>query len=245
VLVDVAYSTINYKDALAVTGKAKICRTLPLVCGIDLAGTVRESSDRRFRAGDRVLVNGYGLSERHPGGYTQRQRLDPSWLVPAPAGLSLEETMAIGTAGYTAMLCVQALIDHGVLTTSGPVVVTGASGGVGSIAVMLLAKLGLRGRRLDRAGRRERRVAPQSRRARGHRSHRARALAEAARIRALGRRGGQRRRRDARDGARPDALLRHGDGLRARGRHAVPGQRRALHPARRDARGHRLGHGES
>jgi acrylyl-CoA reductase (NADPH) len=141
VLVDVAYSTINYKDALAVTGKAKICRNLPLVCGIDLAGTVRESPDRRFRAGDRVLVNGYGLSERHPGGYTQRQRLDPSWLVPAPAGLSLEETMAIGTAGYTAMLCVQALIDHGVLTTSGPVVVTGASGGVGSIAVMLLAKL--------------------------------------------------------------------------------------------------------
>jgi acrylyl-CoA reductase (NADPH) len=142
VLVDVAYSTINYKDALAVTGKAKICRTLPLVCGIDLAGTVRESSDRRFHPGDRVLVNGYGLSERHPGGYTQRQRLDPSWLVRVPVDLSLEETMAIGTAGYTAMLCVQALIDHGVLAGSGPVVVTGASGGVGSVAILLLAKLG-------------------------------------------------------------------------------------------------------
>src|SRR5262245_14057526 len=88
VLVDVAYSTINYKDALAVTGKGKICRTLPLVCGIDLAGTVRESDDRRFNAGDTVLVNGYGLSERHPGGYTQRQRLDPLWLVRVPAGLS-------------------------------------------------------------------------------------------------------------------------------------------------------------
>jgi acrylyl-CoA reductase (NADPH) len=112
------------------------------VCGIDLAGIVRESKDPRFNAGDPVLVNGYGLSERHPGGYTQRQRLDPSWLVRVPAGLSLEETMAIGTAGYTAMLCAQALIDQGVLAGSGPVVVTGASGGVGSIAVMLLAKLG-------------------------------------------------------------------------------------------------------
>jgi acrylyl-CoA reductase (NADPH) len=141
-LVDVAYSTINYKDALAVTGKAKIFRTLPLVCGIDLAGTVRESPHPRFRAGDRVLVNGYGLSERHPGGYTQRQRLDPAWLVRVPAAFSLEETMAIGTAGYTAMLCVQSLEDHGVRPRSGPVVVTGASGGVGSVAVMLLAKLG-------------------------------------------------------------------------------------------------------
>ncbi len=142
VLVDVAYSTINYKDALAVTGKMKICRTLPLVCGIDLAGTVSESADKRFRAGDRVLVNGYGLSEKHPGGYTQRQRLDPTWLVRVPEAFSLEQAMALGTAGYTAMLCVQALEDHGVKPGSGPVVVTGASGGVGSVAVMLLARLG-------------------------------------------------------------------------------------------------------
>jgi len=142
VLVDVAYSTINYKDALAVTGKAKICRTLPLVCGIDLAGTVVESSDKRFRAGDRVLVNGYGLSEKYPGGYTQRQRVDPTFLVRVPETFSPEEAMALGTAGYTAMLCVQALEDHGVRPGTGPVVVTGASGGVGSVAVMLLAQLG-------------------------------------------------------------------------------------------------------
>jgi acrylyl-CoA reductase (NADPH) len=142
VLVDVAYSTINYKDALAVTGKMKICRTLPLVCGIDLAGTVRESPDKRFRAGDRVLVNGYGLSEKHPGGYAQRQRLDPTWLVRVPEPFSLEQAMALGTAGYTAMLCVQALEDHGVRPGSGPIVVTGASGGVGSVAVLLLARLG-------------------------------------------------------------------------------------------------------
>lgn len=142
VLVDVQYSTINYKDALAVTGKSKICRTLPLICGIDLAGTVRESRDPRFQPGDRVLVNGYGLSERHDGGYAQRARLDGDWLVRVPEPFSLEEAMAIGTAGYTAMLCVQALEDHGVRPDSGPVVVTGASGGVGSIAVMLLARLG-------------------------------------------------------------------------------------------------------
>ena len=142
VLIDVAFSTINYKDALAVTGRAKICRTLPLVCGIDLAGTVRESSDARVRAGDRVLVNGYGLSERHPGGYTQRQRVPAGFLVPVPERFELEQAMALGTAGYTAMLCVQALEDHGVRAGDGPVLVTGASGGVGSIAVMLLARLG-------------------------------------------------------------------------------------------------------
>jgi acrylyl-CoA reductase (NADPH) len=142
VLVDVAYSTINYKDALAVTGRLKICRTLPLVCGIDLAGTVRESSDARFRPGDHVLVNGYGLSERHPGGYTQRQRVPADAVVHVPDAFTLEQTMALGTAGYTAMLCVHALEDHGVRAGSGPVLVTGASGGVGSVAVMLLARLG-------------------------------------------------------------------------------------------------------
>jgi acrylyl-CoA reductase (NADPH) len=142
VLVDVAYSTINYKDALAVTGKGKICRSLPMVCGIDLAGTVRESRDPGFRPGDRVLVNGYGLSERHAGGYTQCQRVEAGWLVRVPDAFSLEQAMALGTAGYTAMLCIQALEDHGVRAGSGPVVVTGASGGVGSIAVMLLARLG-------------------------------------------------------------------------------------------------------
>lgn len=142
VLVDVAYSTVNYKDALAVTGKGKICRTLPMVCGIDLAGTVKESRATAFKPGDQVLVNGWGLSEKHWGGYAQQQRLKPDWLVRVPESLSLEQCMAIGTAGYTAMLCVHAIEDHGIGPDAGPVVVTGATGGVGSIAVMLLARLG-------------------------------------------------------------------------------------------------------
>ncbi|MDJ0927198.1 MAG: MDR family oxidoreductase [Gammaproteobacteria bacterium] len=142
VLVDVAYSTINYKDALAVTGKGKICRSFPMVCGIDLAGTVTESSAGDFEPGDKVLANGWGLGEKYWGGLTQQQRLRPEWLVRAPESLSLEQCMAVGTAGYTSMLCIQALQDHGIRPESGPVVVTGATGGVGSIAVMLLARLG-------------------------------------------------------------------------------------------------------
>ena len=142
VLVEVKYSTLNYKDGLALTGKGPICRFFPMVCGIDLAGTVLDSKDERFAAGDDVLVNGFGLSETHWGGFSQRQRVRPEWLIPRPDGLTLEQTMAIGTAGYTAMLCVLSLLDHGSSPASGPVVVTGASGGVGSVAVMLLAKLG-------------------------------------------------------------------------------------------------------
>lgn len=142
VLVDVAYSTINYKDGLAVSGAAPICRKLPLICGIDLAGTVVESADAGFQPGDKVLVNGYGLSELHNGGYTQKQRLRPEWLVRVPDSMSLYETMALGTAGYTAMLCVQGLQDQGVKPEDGPVLVTGAAGGVGTVAVSLLAGLG-------------------------------------------------------------------------------------------------------
>ena len=142
VLVDVGYSTLNYKDGLAVSGRGRICRTLPLICGIDLAGTVVQSADPAYQAGDRVLVNGYGMSELYNGGYSQKQRVKPEWIVRVPDGMSLEETMAIGTAGYTAMLCVQALQDRGVEPDSGPVLVTGAAGGVGSVAVALLARLG-------------------------------------------------------------------------------------------------------
>ena len=142
VLVDVEYSTLNYKDGLAVTGKGKICRTLPLICGIDLAGTVAESSDPSCQPGDRILVNGFGMSETFNGGYSQRQRIKPDWVVKVPEALSLEESMAIGTAGYTAMLCVQSLQDAGVEPGSGPVLVTGAAGGVGSVAVSLLSSLG-------------------------------------------------------------------------------------------------------
>jgi|TARA_B110000093_G_scaffold74163_1_gene80624 acrylyl-CoA reductase (NADPH) len=142
VLVEIAYSTLNYKDGLAVAGKGKICRTLPLICGIDLAGTVVESRDANFIAGDKVLVNGFGLSEQYNGGYSQKQRLKPEWLVRIPDAFSAEETMAIGTAGYTSMLCVQAIQDHGVKPEDGPVLVTGAAGGVGSVAISLLSKLG-------------------------------------------------------------------------------------------------------
>lgn len=142
VLVEVSYSTLNYKDGLAVSGKGRICRSLPLICGIDLAGTVLESSDDSYQPGDRVLVNGYGLSETQNGGYSQRQRVKPEWLVRVPDNMSLEETMAVGTAGYTSMLCVHALLDGGVKTSDGPILVTGAVGGVGSVAVSLLAGLG-------------------------------------------------------------------------------------------------------
>ncbi|MEM6681541.1 MAG: MDR family oxidoreductase [Pseudomonadota bacterium] len=142
VLVDVAYSTLNFKDGLAVSGKGKICRTLPMVCGIDLAGTVAESGDDRFAPGDAVLINGYGLSEVHWGGYTQKQRVNADWLVKIPSGYTAETAMAVGTAGYTAMLSVMALIDHGLKPGDGPIAISGASGGVGSISLLILKQLG-------------------------------------------------------------------------------------------------------
>ncbi len=142
VLVDIAYSTVNYKDGLAASGAIPIVRKFPMVGGIDLAGTVVESRHPDFKAGDQVLVNGYGLSERYWGGYSQKQRLKAEWLVRVPEPLSMEQVAAIGTAGYTSMLCVQAIQDWGVKAENGPVLVTGAAGGVGSVAVMLLAKLG-------------------------------------------------------------------------------------------------------
>ena len=142
VLIDVAYSTVNYKDGLAVTGKGKICRQFPMVCGIDLSGTVVESRSDRWQAGDQVLVNGYGLSEDHWGGYAQKQKVKSEFLVKVPDAFNLEQVMALGTAGYTAMLCVNAVEDHGTKPADGPVLVTGAAGGVGSVAVMALAKLG-------------------------------------------------------------------------------------------------------
>ena len=142
VLVAVEYSSLNYKDGLVVTGKGRVCRSLPMVAGIDLAGTVVESTDARYQAGDKVLVNGYSLSESHWGGYSQMQRVNPDFLVKLDTRFSSEQAMAIGTAGYTAMLCVMAIQDHGVKPEDGAVLVTGAAGGVGSMAVMLLAKLG-------------------------------------------------------------------------------------------------------
>ena len=144
VLVDVAYSSLNYKDGLAVTGRGKIVRRFPMVLGIDLAGTVVASDSDDFRPGDRVLGTGQGLGELHWGGYSPRQRVHPDALVPVPDGMSLEQAMQLGTAGLTAMLCVLALEQNGVLPGEREVVVTGAAGGVGSLAVMLLARRGYR-----------------------------------------------------------------------------------------------------
>ncbi|MCB2108951.1 MAG: oxidoreductase [Rhodobacteraceae bacterium] len=142
VLIDVAYSTLNYKDGLAVTGKGKIVRKFPMVCGIDLAGTVAASDDPAYKKGDRVLVNGWGLSESHWGGYSAKQRINPDFLTRIPDKFDFKQAMAIGTAGYTSMLCVLALEDAGVKPDQGEILVTGAVGGVGSVAVALLAKLG-------------------------------------------------------------------------------------------------------
>ncbi len=142
VTVDVAYSTLNYKDGLAITGKGPVVRKFPMVPGIDLAGTVRASSHPGCRAGDRVVLNGWGVGETHWGGLAQVARLRGDWLVPLPDALTPRQAMAIGTAGYTAMLCVLALERHGVTPDKGEVVVTGAAGGVGSAALALLSGLG-------------------------------------------------------------------------------------------------------
>jgi acrylyl-CoA reductase (NADPH) len=142
VLVAVDYSDLNYKDGLAVTGRGKIARVLPLVPGIDFAGRVIESADPRYRQGDRVVLTGWGVGERHWGGFAQRARVKADWLVPLPVGLDTRQAMAVGTAGFTAMLCVMVLEDAGVRPGGPPVVVTGAAGGVGSIAVALLARRG-------------------------------------------------------------------------------------------------------
>lgn len=144
VLVRVAWSGLNYKDALAVTNRGRIARRFPLVPGIDLAGTVVESAVPDFKPDDRVLVTGYGIGEEHWGGYAGFARLLSSWLVPVPEGLALRHAMAIGTAGFTAMISVMALEEHGLAPEDGEVAVSGASGGVGSFAVALLAAAGFR-----------------------------------------------------------------------------------------------------
>jgi acrylyl-CoA reductase (NADPH) len=142
VTVRVEYSTVNYKDGLAVTGKAPVVRRWPMIAGIDLAGTVESSSNPDWKPGDKVVLNGWGLGETHLGGYAQKARVKGEWLVRLPRTISARDAMAIGTAGYTAMLAVMALERHGVTPATGPVVVTGAAGGVGSVAVAILAKLG-------------------------------------------------------------------------------------------------------
>jgi NADPH2:quinone reductase len=142
VIIDVAYSSVNYKDALAGTGTGKILRRFPLVGGIDLAGTIRSSADQRFREGQAVVVTGYDLGVAHDGGYSPVARVPADWVVPLPAGLDLFEAMAIGTAGFTAALSIVELEHNGLKPGDGPVVVTGATGGVGSLAVACLSRLG-------------------------------------------------------------------------------------------------------
>ena len=142
VTVAVEYSTLNYKDGLAVTGKAPVVRRFPMIAGIDFAGTVATSSHPDWKAGDQVILNGWGCGETHLGGYGEKARVKGDWLVRLPASMSAREAMAIGTAGYTAMLAVMALERHGLTPASGPLVVTGAAGGVGSVAIAILAKLG-------------------------------------------------------------------------------------------------------
>ena len=142
VTIRVEWSTVNYKDGLAVTGKAPVVRRFPMIPGIDLAGTVEASSHPDWKSGDKVICNGWGLGETHLGAYAAKARVKGDWLVPLPRSMSTRDAMAIGTAGYTAMLCVMALEQHGLAAERGPVIVTGAAGGVGSVAVALLAKLG-------------------------------------------------------------------------------------------------------
>jgi acrylyl-CoA reductase (NADPH) len=144
VLVKVEYSTINFKDGLAITGRSPILRKFPMSPGIDFCGTVETSDHSLFKSGDPVVLTGWGVGETHPGGLAQYAKVKGDWLIAKPAGMTLKQSMAIGTAGYTAMLCVLAIENHGVKPGDGEVLVTGAAGGVGSIAVAVMAKLGYR-----------------------------------------------------------------------------------------------------
>ena len=142
VTVQVEWSTLNYKDGLAITGKSPVVRRFPMVPGIDFAGTVTESTNAAWKAGDKVILNGWGVGETHCGGLAEVARVKGDWLVPLPTSFTTRQAMAIGTAGYTAMLCVLALEKHGIKPQDGEILVTGANGGVGSVAIALLAKLG-------------------------------------------------------------------------------------------------------
>jgi acrylyl-CoA reductase (NADPH) len=142
VTVKVEHSTVNYKDGLALTGKAPIVRKFPLIPGIDFAGTVTQSAHKDYTAGDKVVLNGWGVGESHHGGYAGMARVPGDWLIKAPSSMSTAETMAVGTAGYTAMLCILALEHEGVKPSDSEILVTGAAGGVGTIAIAILSKLG-------------------------------------------------------------------------------------------------------
>ena len=219
VTIDVAYSTLNFKDGLAITGSSPVVRKFPMVPGIDLVGTVSESSHADWKAGDTVVLNGWGVGEGHWGGLAQKARLKGDWLVPLPAAFTPQQAMAIGTAGYTAALCVDALVNFGVTPDKGEVLVTGATGGVGSVAVALLAKAGFT-------------VAAAAGRGDNHRPCRFVGKGQADAARALGRRNrfggqfyfGQR--------YRPDQVLRRSCCMRSGARAGLADERDAIHPAR-------------
>ena len=213
----VEWSTVNYKDGLAITGKAPVVRRFPMIPGIDGAGTVETSAHPDWKPGDKVILNGWGCGETHLGMYGAKARVKGDWLVPLPDGMSARDAMAIGTAGYTAMLAVLALERHGLTPANGPVIVTGAAGGVGSVAIAVLAKLGFAV--IAATGRPQ--EADYLRRLGADRDHRARGAdrrGAAAGQRTLGRGHRFGRFGAARQRTFDDALRRSGRGVRARGR---------------------------
>ena len=231
VSVDVEYSTLNYKDGLAITGKSPVVRKFPMVPGIDLAGVVTESSHADWKKGDRVVLNGWGVGETHWGGLAQRARLNGDWLVPLPDNFTARQAMAIGTAGYTASLCVDALLNHGVSPDQGEVLVTGATGGVGSVAIALLVEGRLQGGRRDRKGLGGR-LSQGPRRHDGAGSRRVRRGRQADAEGALGGRHRLRRQPHAGERLRADALRRRGRRVRPGPGHGLSGLGRTVHPPR-------------
>ena len=238
VTVRVTHSTVNYKDGLALSGKSAIPRKFPLVLGVDLAGVVESSVHDGFRPGDAVFVNGFGLGETHSGGYAQLARVKGDWLLKNPEGWSGADVMAVGTAGYTAALSVDAIEAAGATPAMGPAVVTGAAGGVGSVAIALLARAGW-SVIASTGARRGGGLSEVAGRQRDHRARQPFRPCKTARQRALG--GGRRQRRlaHARQSALADPLWRRHRRLRTRRRHGPADVGRAFHLARRQTAGHR------
>ena len=242
VTVRVEYSTLNYKDGMILQGQGRLVRQYPHVPGIDFAGTVERSASPEFKPGDPVILTGWRVGELHWGGYAERARVKADWLVHRPAGLSAKQAMAIGTAGFTAMLALIALERHGLKPDLGEVLVTGASGGVGGVAVSLLVGARLPGRRLDRAAGTAR-LSRKPRRRRTDRPRRARREADPpARPRALGRRDRRGRRQHAGDDPDAAQISRRRRRLRAGRRQRSAGQRHPVPAARRQPARHRFGH---
>ena len=230
VTVRVEWSTVNYKDGLALTGKAPVVRRFPMIAGIDFAGTVKSSSHPLWKPNDRVILNGWGLGETHLGGYAEKARVKGDWLVPLRERNSARGAMAIGTAGYTAMLAIMALERHGITPRQGPVIVTGAAGGLGSIAVTLLAKLGFIV--IASTGRpTEADYLKRSRGPRDHRTQRARDAKQGARPRAMGWRHRHGRLDHTGQRAFDDALRGRGRSLRTSRWNGSAGNCRAFHYA--------------